>query len=389
MSIATVDSRSKLKPRRAPYWHKLSTGRHLGYRKMIAGGDGTWLAQAYDDDSKTQRRHSLGSFDELPPNKRFDAASNAARAWFDHLSMGGEDKPITVHAACEEYVKHLRAERTATAGDAEARFKRWVYTNKISKIQLHKLTERHVTEWRKSLTQAPVKIDPHAAEPKLRTRAASTVNRDMTTFRAALNYAQRNRAVTSDMAWRYALTPIKNADGRREAYLDITERRALIQNAPQDLALLLSGLSLVPIRPGALAALTVGSFDSRSSTLTVGKDKTGKDRKIKLPTSTAAFFNERKVDRQRDAPLFARADGVAWNKDSWKKPLKVAAEAAKLTNSVTAYTLRHSVITDLVTGGLDLLTVAQLSGTSVIMIERHYGHHRADHAAAALATLAL
>jgi integrase len=289
---------------------------------MITGSDGTWLAQAYDDDSKTQRRHSLGSFDELPPNKRFDAASIAAHAWFDHLSMGGVDKPITVHAACEEYVKHLRSERTITADDAEARFKRWVYANKIAKIQLQKLTERHVTEWRKSLTQAPVKIDPHAAEPKLRTRAASTVNRDMTTFRAALNYAQRNRAVTSDMAWRYALTPIKNADGRREAYLDITERRALIQNAPQDLALLLSGLSLVPIRPGALATLTVGSFDSRSSTLTVGKDKTGKDRKIKLPTSTAAFFNERKIDRQSDAPLFARADGVAWNKDSWKKPLK-------------------------------------------------------------------
>ncbi len=51
--------------------------------------------------------------------------------------------------------------------------------------------------------------------------------------------------------------------------------------------------------------------------------------------------------------------------------------------------MRHSVITDLVTGGLDLLTVAQLSGTSVAMIEKHYGHLRADHAAAALAGLTL
>ncbi len=51
--------------------------------------------------------------------------------------------------------------------------------------------------------------------------------------------------------------------------------------------------------------------------------------------------------------------------------------------------MRHSVITDLVTGGLDLLTVALLSGTSVAMIERHYGHLRAEHAAPALATLAL
>jgi len=44
---------------------------------------------------------------------------------------------------------------------------------------------------------------------------------------------------------------------------------------------------------------------------------------------------------------------------------------------------------NLVTGGLDLLTVAQLSGTSVAMIEPHFGHLRADYAAAALATLVL
>ena len=67
--------------------------------------------------------------------------------------------------------------------------------------------------------------------------------------------------------------------------------------------------------------------------------------------------------------------------------IKAAAAAAGLSNAVTAYTLRHSVITDLVTNGLDLLTVAQLSGTSVAMIEKHYGHHREDHAANALAGL--
>ena len=84
-----------------------------------------------------------------------------------------------------------------------------------------------------------------------------------------------------------------------------------------------------------------------------------------------------------------QADGRAWNKDAWKHPIKDAARAASLPASVTAYTLRHSTITDLVVGGLDLLTVAQISGTSVRMIERHYGHLRADRAAAALAALAL
>jgi len=36
-----------------------------------------------------------------------------------------------------------------------------------------------------------------------------------------------------------------------------------------------------------------------------------------------------------------------------------------------------------------VLTVARVSGTSIAMIERHYGHLRADHAAAALATLTI
>jgi site-specific recombinase XerD len=87
--------------------------------------------------------------------------------------------------------------------------------------------------------------------------------------------------------------------------------------------------------------------------------------------------------------LLSRADGKAWNKDAWKWPIKEAALAAKLPVDATCCAMRHAVITDLVTGGLDLMTVALLSGTSVAMIERHHGHLRADHAAAALATLAL
>ena len=50
------------------------------------------------------------------------------------------------------------------------------------------------------------------------------------------------------------------------------------------------------------------------------------------------------------------------------------AAASKLPKAVCAYTLRHSAITDLVRSGLDLFHVAQLAGTSVAMIEKHYGH---------------
>ena len=110
---------------------------------------------------------------------------------------------------------------------------------------------------------------------------------------------------------------------------------------------------------------------------------------MKVPDITAQLFIKSQAHRSPEAPLLSRQEGQAWNKDSWKEPIKEAARKAGLPAACTAYTLRHSVITDLVHGGLDLLTVAQLSGTSVAMIEKHYGHLRAEVAADALAKLAL
>ena len=389
MRIDTVEARSRLKPRRSPYWHKLASGRHLGYRKMSQGTGGTWIAQAYDEVTRKQVRKALDVPDDGPQSKRFDEAVKAARAWFEHIDAGGGTEVLTVRDACREYVDSLRRERPAAASDAEARFGRWVLNHKLADIPLQKLTERHIRGWRLWLTDSDVIVNPHSKELKTRKRAASSVNRDMTALRAALNLAHRARAVTTDMAWRFSLAPIANADRRRGLYLNKAERRALIEKAPPDLASFVRALSLVPIRPGALAALSVADFDRRHGVLHVRTDKAGGDRKMTLPSASAEFFAAQCQSKTPLAPLLARADGKPWGKDSWKKPLKTAASAAGLSETTTAYSLRHSVITDLVVDGLDLLTVAQLSGTSVAMIEKHYGHHRADRAAAALAGLAL
>jgi integrase len=219
----------------------------------------------------------------------------------------------------------------------------------------------------------------------------------MTCFRAALNLAFRDGLVTSDFAWRSKLLPVKGADRRRDVYLSTDQRRRLIAQLPADVADLLRGLSLVPLRPGALAALTVASYDKRLKMLTIGKDKAGKDRKIALPDATAAFFAGHCKNKLPTAPLLARSTGKAWDKDAWKKPIQDAVAAAnadatdadKLPAGVTCYAMRHSVITDLIHGGLDALTVAQLSGTSIVMIEKHYGHLTQEHARAALARLTL
>lgn len=219
-------------------------------------------------------------------------------------------------------------------------------------------------------------------------RTDSTLNRDITPFRAALNLAFEEGWVTTDFAWRGKLKPLENADKKRDLYLDKQQRIKFINAAAPDLELFLRGMAMLPVRPGALSALKVGDFDQRLMTLKIKMDKTG-TRTIKLPIATADLFIATAKNKLPAAPLFARADGVAWNKDSWKYPVKDAAIAAKMPEGTTAYTLRHSVITDLVHDGLDLLTVTQISGTSVRMIEQHYGHLRGDIAADALAKLAL
>lgn len=390
-TITTVAARDKLKVRHEPYWSRISSGCQLGYRKMSVSTPGTWIAKYRDAETGQRDKRSLGDFADLTGALRYDAAKRAAEEWFTHLGKGGSSEAVTVKAACENYVKHVRDSRgDRPADDLKMRFKRWVDDDAIGRLDLGKLAKTKVEAWRKALAKTPVVVNrDKRAEPITRPRSASSVNRDISALRAALNYAHDAGQVTTDMAWRVALRPAKNADGRRDVYLDLAERRALADKAPAHFALLLRGLSLVPLRPGALAALTAGHFDKRLGVLTIGQDKAGKDRRIKLPESTQAFFAKQAKDKLPTAPLFAQADGKAWNKDDWKRPIKEAAAAAGLAPSTTAYALRHSVITDLVTGGLDLLTVAQLSGTSVVMIERHYGHLRADHAAAALAALAL
>ena len=382
VDLSKVANRDKLKPRREPYWHRLEQARHLGYRPATDRAAGGWIAKFYDADTQQRRHHALGDFADVAANERFAAARKAAQEWFDHLSLGGAPRVQTVAQACRTYA--------ASRPDAEARFKRQVYGHRIARIALHKLTEPQVAAWRAHLEALPAQVTRHkGADQVTRPRSPASVNRDMADFRAALNAALDRREVANDLAWRKALRPLAGAGKRRNVYLDRGQRRALLAALPDDLRAFAHGLCLLPLRPGALAALTVGDFDARRSELMIGRDKAGQGRRILLPAETGAMLKAQARSKLPGAPLFTQADGRPWSKDYWKRPFKAAAHAAGLPGDSTAYTLRHSTVTDLVSGGLDLLTIAQISGTSVLMIERHYGHLRQAHAAKALAGLAL
>ena len=208
-TISTVAARDKLKARREPYWTRITSGCQLGYRKMSPATPGTWIAKYRDAETGKRDKRSLGEFGELPAAQRYDAAKRAAEQWFAHLGKGGTAKAVTVKVACEGYVKHVRESRgDKPADDLDMRFKRWIYDDGIAGSDLAKLSKTKVEAWRKALAKTPVVVNrDKRAEPVTRPRSASSVNRDISALRAALNYAHDVGHVTTDMAWRVALRP--------------------------------------------------------------------------------------------------------------------------------------------------------------------------------------
>lgn len=386
--LSRIGEREKLKPKAGdePHWQRLRQGCYLGYRPSKKRAGGTWFARVYDPETNRNSRKRLGDYGTLSGHEVFKQAKVDAEAWAETVESGGERARdmVSVADACEAYLK----QKPGSIG--EGVFRRHVFSDPIAKVKLDKLRRHHLREWRGRLEQAPALLSRSKdVEQRTKERAKSTVNRDMVPLRAALGQVLKTGAPNTDAAWQEALRPFKGADKRRELYLDRSERKRMIDAASCEAKAFVRGLCLLPLRPGALAGLKAGDFDKRTRTLTIGKDKNGNPRQLTMPQAIADFFAKQVNGKLPAAPIFARSSGEPWNKDAWKYPVKDAVKAAGLPGAASAYTLRHSVITDLIRARLPILTVAQLSGTSVAMIERHYGHLVRDDAEEALASIAI
>ncbi|MDR2991172.1 MAG: tyrosine-type recombinase/integrase [Burkholderiaceae bacterium] len=350
---------------------------------MTAGADGTWLTRWRDPATGNQVHRSLGAFDELSPSDRYGAAKKAAEEWFHHLGLGGSAEMLTVAQACQRYLEYLKRKNgEAAAADAQGRFTRHMYRHPIAGIELQKLAAHHVADWRRAVIDTPA--------PNGKARSPASINRDMVALRAALNLAKTDGRVATDLAWVNALKPVKeDADKRRELYLTREQRRTLIGAAAPDIAALMRAMCALPLRPGAMAALRVKDFDARQKTLHIPKDKAGAGRTILLSDTVTMLFAQASGDKLPLARLFTRADGKPWDNDKRKDPVRRAVAASGLPQETSLYTLRHSVLTDLVAGGIDLATVAKLSGTSILMLQKNYYHLTHSTVTAALEKVAI
>lgn len=105
--------------------------------------------------------------------------------------------------------------------------------------------------------------------------------------------------------------------------------------------------------------------------------RTGKDRLIFLSDELAEMVEER-IKRHPEGPIFLTKRKTRWVTEAMSVNLRWYAKKLKIKPAPTAYGFRHTFATDWLLKGGSVMILAEMIGTSVAMIERHYGHLLVD-----------
>jgi integrase len=376
--LETANQRKGLAPRRDPHWgtNPLAVNFHLGFRKTEKGSE-TWVARHKGEDGKRQWK-PLG---RVTGTFGFYEARDAAFAWLKDIERGIDPGAATVETACKAYVDDRRSEKSeANAHDAEMRFKRCVYDTSFGKIPLAKIRAAQIKAWRNAL------VEP--TDSDIRPVSKATVNRTMVSLKAALNMAVRDRLVSADAAIEWgSVKAYPDASRRRDLYLDLKQRRALLKAAEGAVRDLIEAAMLTGARAGELTSALRNQFDQRTGTLTL-RGKTG-ERRVPLSAAPLKLFERLAKSKLPTAYLLVRDDGKTWNHSDWDELIRDAAAKAELPTGVCLYTLRHSFITTALQGGLAVSDVSLLVGTSAAMIQKFYHHLIDSHVREKLAAVVL
>lgn len=358
--------RERLAARPDPYFMRLDKGCYLGFRKHL--GPSTWSAR-YRDRKGVQHRKVLADIDE----KDYDGAARAAREWFTQMGAGATRtvKRTTVLSALEAYLGNLREHgRSETAKEALGRYKLTVFEDEIADLPLEAATRDDFRDWRERLRQG---------------RQPRSINRHVRAVIAGLNYAvEEGGHVGNPAAWQ--MTPLADDiedDGETAVFLTPAQRKALIAAAAPRDAEFFRGLELTGARPKELAAATVSDFDGHQLKLSHRKGRPAKlrTRYVLLSADGVEFFRKQAADKTPKAPLFTEDGSQPWRRHVWAHAFRAAAKevnkhargAARIPTEASAYSFRHARISELLqVHSVDPLTVAQQTGTSLVMIEKAY-----------------
>lgn len=367
-TLASVRARTRLKPRRRPFWGQVAKGAvpiTLGYCRRATHGPGSWIARRWDGRLYKQKFVAMAD-DHVEADGEHVLTFDQARARAATIFAERPRVALTVTAAAADYIADLRARKGRAAADAaETRLEARLIPALGARL-IADLTASDLTAWRNAL------VNGDDAEAQRKSR--DTANRILSMAKAVLNHAARTRDGLSDAAWRH-VSAFKSVGRAREAHFTSEEVARLIdaaRRADPHFADLVEAGFVTGARLGELTSATVADFDPTRATLAVD-GKTGA-RRIALTRDGVELFRRLAGNRAGAAPLLPRADGEPWGPSHQARPMKAALKAAGLGPTATFYALRHSYVSRAIESGAPLLIVAKNLGTSVTMIERTYAH---------------
>ena len=290
----------------------------------------------------------------------------------------------TVRAALEAYLADLiKHNRTGAAKDAQWRFKKYVYGDPLAELPLERATRDDFEEWR----------ERHRPGRKDR-----TVNRQARSVVAGLNRALELGHVGNPLAWKFKKLSDDTEDTNETAvFLTSDERKTLLEATDPSTADLLRGIDHTGARPHELAGAVVSDFDGTALRLAHRKGRPPKlrVRYVMLGPAGVDFFARLVDGKARNALIFkperlasdnhwdpAEEEDRRWTSHLWGRRVRAAIDRhndsaqegeVKIPENASAYSLRHARISELLqVHGIDPITVASQTGTSVAMLEKTY-----------------
>lgn len=380
-------ARLALKPRREPYWRSIQMGRAIGYRRLVGGKAGTWIARYYDEG--VRQYQALGSADDALDAEHgggltYAAAQEAAWAWFGEMerAAGRRVEPITVEDACDLYV----ADYLGRGGKAEADVRATIAAHIVPTLGrkvVSDLTHADLRAWLHGIATAPARLRTGAEAKRPNVRKAATAdakrarrasaNRVLTVLKAMLNFAFREGRVASDHAWR-RVKPFPGADAPRIRYLSDDETLRLVNACTPAFRTLVQAALLTGMRYGELVVLRVADLDLAARVLHVREAKAGKPRVVHLGDEAVRLFEAQAIGKPGGALVLPREDGTAWGESHQHRPLRDACAAAKIAPPLGFHGLRHTFASRLAGRGVPMAVIAAALGNSEAICARHYAH---------------
>jgi integrase len=319
--------------------------------------------------------------DDKPTGPTYLAALSRFQEVMQLANADTADQSNTVTTVCDLYGQHLERQNQK----ATLRILLDTCTSAMEDFGDKTMAEFkpiHVTEWLARMALPRV-------DSKKRTGKWGKTYQAMAlrTLVAALNWAKTQGIITKHCLQD---NPIKLKGKRsrgKEAYIEPDVFKRLIARVNPNFADVLKFMYGTGCRPAEAYHLQARYYDASDRCVIypghpqpddfVWKNaaKSGKDRIIYLNDELAEIVR-RRCELYPQGYLFRTQRKTRWSNEAVSTMLRwyCAEERLNITPVPTAYGCRHSYATDFLADGKSIKVLADLMGTSVTMLEKHYAH---------------